>query len=457
MTPVIHWFRRDLRLNDNTALNAALATGAPVIPLFIFDPALLKGERFSAARLKFMLTGLEALDADLQRRGSGLVIRYGDPVAVLPKFFAETGASALYFNRDVTPYAYRRDTAILKALPAQSFDDVLIHPPREVLKDDGKPYTVYTPFRKRWESLPKRDVQPLDRPNFHSLEGIGSPPLASLCQLGVCGHVIDVPEAGEAVAYRRLERFTADAIYRYVDTRNRLTAFPFGDAVSTSALSPYLRFGMLSPRQAYHAAARLLDDVDAISASERQSIQTWISELAWRDFYSHILYHFPQVLERSFKPDYDRVDYRDAPDEFERWAAGMTGYPVIDAAMRQLNTLGWMHNRARMIVASFLTKDLLIYWRRGDLHFMQHLIDGDPAANNGGWQWSAGTGTDAQPYFRIFNPVSQSEQYDPQGDYIRAFVPELRDCADAVYPRAVDHAHAAERLSAAAGRSQRGA
>lgn len=427
MTPVIHWFRRDLRLNDNTALNAALATGAPVIPLFIFDPALLKGERFSAARLKFMLKGLEALDADLKRRGSGLVIRYGDPRVVLPKLMAETGASALYFNRDVTPYAYRRDTAILKALPAKSFDDVLIHPPRDVLKDDGKPYTVYTPFRKRWESLPKRAVQQLDRPNFHSLEGIGSPPIASLCQLGVCGAVIDVPDAGEAVALHRLERFTADAIYRYGDTRNRLTAYPFDDLVSTSALSPYLRFGMLSPRQAYHAAARLLEDADALSASERQSIQTWISELAWRDFYNHILYQFPHVLERSFKPEYDRVEYRDAPDDFERWAAGMTGYPVIDAAMRQMNTLGWMHNRARMIVASFLTKDLLIYWRRGDLHFMQHLIDGDLAANNGGWQWSAGTGTDAQPYFRIFNPISQSEQYDPEGEYIRAFVPELRD------------------------------
>ncbi|WP_343416000.1 deoxyribodipyrimidine photo-lyase [Candidatus Flexifilum breve] len=236
-----------------------------------------------------------------------------------------------------------------------------------------------------------------------------------------------MPDAGEAVALHRLERFTADAIYRYGDTRNRLTAYPFDDLVSTSALSPYLRFGMLSPRQAYHAAARLLEDADALSASERQSIQTWISELAWRDFYNHILYHFPHVLERSFKPEYDRVEYRDAPEEFERWAAGMTGYPVIDAAMRQMNTLGWMHNRARMIVASFLTKDLLIYWRRGDLHFMQHLIDGDLAANNGGWQWSAGTGTDAQPYFRIFNPISQSEQYDPEGEYIRAFVPELRD------------------------------
>jgi len=425
---IIHWFRRDLRLSDNTALHAALATGAPVIPVFIFDPAILKGERFGLPRLKFMLKGLEALDEDLRRRGSGLVVRYGDPVEVLPKLIAETGASAITFNRDVTPYAYKRDTAILNALPAKSFDDVLIHAPGEVevLKDDGNPYTVYTPFRKRWENLPKPDVLLTDRNNFHSLEGIGSPPISSVCALDF-GSTIDVPDAGESVAQRRLERFTGDAIYHYADTRNQLIVDPFGDPHGTSGLSPYVRFGMISARQMYHAAARLLQDADAISASERHSIQVWIGELAWRDFYNHILYHFPHVLNRSFKPQYDQVTYRDAPDEFERWQAGMTGYPVIDAAMRQMNQIGWMHNRARMIVASFLAKDLLIYWRRGDVHFMKHLIDGDPAANNGGWQWSAGTGTDAQPYFRIFNPVSQSQQYDPNGEYIRAFVPELRD------------------------------
>lgn len=464
MTVVIHWFRRDLRLGDNTALNAALAMGAPVIPVFIFDPALLQGERFGVPRLKFLIKGLAALDAELKRRGSGLVVRRGDPLAVLPALLTETNAHAITFNRDVTPYAYKRDTAILKALPAHSFDDVLMHAPRELLKDDGKPYTVYTPFRKRWESLPKADAMPLERPNFHTLDGIDAPPMPTLSDLGY-SETIDVPDAGEAAALSRLERFIADAIYHYADTRNRLTAYPFGDPRSdgTSALSPYLRLGMLSPRQAYHAAARLLEDDAALSANERRSIQAWISELAWRDFYNHILYHFPRVLYQSFKPEYDRLPYRDSDADFERWAAGMTGYPVVDAAMRQMHQIGWMHNRARMIVASFLTKDLFIHWRRGEMHFMQHLIDGDPAANNGGWQWAAGTGTDAQPYFRIFNPISQSQQYNPEGDYIRAFVPELRDVPAAYIhapwtspdppkdypPPMVDHAAARQRTLAA--------
>lgn len=463
MTPVIHWFRRDLRLSDNTALNAALATGAPVIPVFIFDPALLKGERFSAGRLQFLLNGLESLDADLQRYGSGLVIRSGDPRIVLSQLLAETDAAAITFNNDVTPYAQRRDAAILRSLPAQAFDDVLIHAPNAILKDDGKPYTVYTPFRKRWENLPKPVAAPLSRANFHPLDGMVRPSIAAMSTTELRRVTIQVPAAGEAVALRRLERFTADAIYHYADERNCLVADPFSDPGGTSGLSPYLRFGMVSARQAYHAAARRLTDTDAFSANERQSIQTWISELAWRDFYAHILYFFPHVLERSFKPEYDQLEYRAAPDEFERWAAGMTGYPVVDAAMRQLNALGWMHNRARMIVASFLTKDLLIHWRRGDLHFMRHLIDGDPAANNGGWQWSAGTGTDAQPFFRIFNPVTQSQQYDPNGAYIRAWVPELRDVpashihapwmlptAPTGYPSPmVDHAAARQRALAA--------
>ena len=429
MNPVIHWFRRDLRLSDNSALHAALATGAPVIPVFIFDPTLLKSERVGAPRVAWLLKGLHALDADLKRWGSGLVIRHGDPLDVLRTLIAETNASAIYFNRDVSPYAYQRDTAILKAFPAHSFDDVLIHAPREVHKDDGKPYTVYTPFRKRWETLPKPAVLPLDRMNVHPLDGVRNEPIPSLADLGF-GSTIDLPEAGETVALRRLEQFVSEAIYTYADTRNRLIADPFSDAVGTSALSPYLRMGMLSPRQAYHAAARLLVDEQAISANERQSISTWIGELAWRDFYAHILYHFPRVLHQSFKPEFDRLEYRQADDEFDRWLHGMTGYPVIDAAMRQMKQIGWMHNRARMIAASFLTKDLLIYWRRGDLAFMERLIDGDPAANNGGWQWSAGTGTDAQPYFRIFNPISQSARYDPEGAYIRAFVPELRDVPD---------------------------
>jgi deoxyribodipyrimidine photo-lyase len=283
---------------------------------------------------------------------------------------------------------------------------------------------------------------------------------------------IPVPEAGEAAALRTLTRFLDTAIFEYRERRNMLFAHPWTDEhQSTSALSPYLRLGMLSPRQVYHAAKSALtpaplpnaeygwergkpntarDDQRGVGAAkphpptpspkergsrgdyaEQQriadSIDTWISELCWREFYVHILYHFPHVLDRSFKSEFDAVEFRHAPDELARWQAGQTGYPIVDAAMRQMQTVGWMHNRARMIVASFLAKDLLIHWREGDVTFMQHLLDGDPAANNGGWQWTAGTGTDAQAYFRVFNPVSQSQQFDPDGTYIRALVPELRD------------------------------
>jgi deoxyribodipyrimidine photo-lyase len=428
--PVIHWFRRDLRLSDNSALAAALQTNAPVLPLFIFDPALLSGERFSCARLAFMLKGLYVLAEALEKFGGNLFIRHGDPQVVLPRLVDEVGAQAVYWNRDYSPYARRRDAALEQtlAVPVFSFDDLLLHAPDTVRKDDGQPYTVYTPFWRRWASLPKPAPisARLERGRFYSSGAADPGSLPTLADLG-CADAIAVPEAGERTAQRRLAAFVEQDIFQYADRRNDLVAEPFADPPpkGTSYLSPYIRFGMLSPRQLYAAAAEARSA--ASSQSSRASAETWIGELAWREFYIHILHHFPQVLNTSFRPEYEAVEWRSAPAELKRWQAGQTGFPIVDAAMRQLNTIGWMHNRARMIVASFLTKDLLIYWREGETYFMRRLIDGDLAANNGGWQWSAGTGTDAQPYFRIFNPISQSQKFDPNGAYIRHWVPELRD------------------------------
>ncbi len=432
---VIHWFRRDLRLGDNTALRAALQTTQPVIPLFVLDPVLLKGERFSPSRMAFLLQGLVALDNGLKNHGTRLLVRLGKPQIILHDMIRETGASALYANRDYTPYAVKRDHEIaeLLGIPVYLSDDLVLHAPgQELLTGSNKPYTVFTPFKKKWLDLPKPDADGGAIPGrqFHKLDGVDNNGIPSLKDLKITDTIVDLPPAGETHAKARLKDFTSSAIFQYADGRDRLIAHPFADPAprGTSYLSPYLRIGMLSPRQAYAAAHDALKNGD--DAEDRRSVEIWISELAWRDFYHHILAYFPHVYERSFQEDYERVEYRTDAEDLQRWKDGQTGYPVVDAAMRQMNTVGWMHNRARMIVASFLTKDLLIYWREGEKYFMQKLLDGDIAANNGGWQWSAGTGTDAQPYFRIFNPVSQSRQYDPNGDYIRHYVPELRDLSE---------------------------
>ncbi|MBZ0284296.1 MAG: DNA photolyase family protein [Anaerolineae bacterium] len=445
-SPIIHWFRRDLRLTDNTALHAANETGAPIIPVFIFDPAIIESPQISLPRLGFLLKGLEALDQSLRERGSRLMIRRGDPRTILPELVQQFGAVAVYCNRDVTPFAQRRDAEVEAALgvPLHSYDDVFLLPPGSVMKAEHAPYTVFTPFKSKWLTIPKPEMTqtPLQ---FWRGEGESStvPILADF------GKTLSMPlpDAGETEAERRLQTFLSKPIEDYVEERNRLDAAPDDDTLhGSSFLSPYLRLGMLSPRQAYWGAWEKYKELTANPfpswrgepktdtfvflpdpRSAQESVKAWVSELIWRDFYGHILFHFPHVLKGSFRPAYDRVAWRNAPDDLAAWKAGMTGYPVVDAAMHQLAAMGWMPNRARMIVASFLTKDLLIHWREGERHFMNLLIDGDPAANNGGWQWSAGTGTDAQPYFRVFNPVSQGEKFDPDGAYVRRWIPELRD------------------------------
>ncbi len=442
-TLVIHWFRRDLRLNDNLALHAAAQSGAQVLPVFIFDTAIIESKRVALPRLAFLLKALKSLDEALRKSGSRLWLGYGDPRAILPALIQTSGATALYANHDYTPFARRRDAEVEKLLniPVHFYDDTLLLPPGSVVKDDGDPYTVFTPFKRKWLTLPKLAMVraptegvfiPAHQMAAYQVEGRGDVRLKSALDLvpslADLGHpsTIAVPEAGEQEASKRLDDFLAKRIYDYSDGRNHLAAYSADDTyMGSSFLSPYLRFGMLSPRQAYWGAR------EAYSAtpkdSNRESVETWVSELVWREFYMHILFHFPHVAKGSFRQQYDKLEWRYAVDDLAVWKAGMTGFPVVDAAMRQLQVMGWMPNRARMIVASFLTKDLLIDWREGEQHFMDGLIDGDPAANNGGWQWSAGTGTDAQPYFRIFNPTSQSKKFDPDGRYIRRWIPELRD------------------------------
>lgn len=418
--PTIHWFRRDLRLADNTALHAA-AQSANLIPLFILDDALLSASRSSPARVAFMLDCLHALDASLRARGSGLVLRRGEPLVVLRQVIAETGANRLTYNRDYSPYARQRDQRVQTGLsiPIDTYADLVLHEFDEVLTDSGAPYQVFTPYKRRWLALPKPQPVP-DRPLPPlppQLERGEIPPAVAL---GAALPPQPITSAGEDAARTLLADFVAKRLATYATGRDML------GADGTSRLSAHLRWGTISIRQC-NAAAQKLDGASAA---------VWLAELAWRDFYHMILAHYPHVLRRSFRAKYDRIAWENNADYFAAWCEGRTGYPIIDAAMHQLAATGWMHNRARMLVASFLCKDLLVDWRWGEHFFMQKLLDGDSAANNGGWQWAAGTGTDAAPYFRIFNPTTQGQKFDPNGDYIRRWLPGSYHVAPIVDHRA---------------------
>jgi deoxyribodipyrimidine photo-lyase len=433
---IIHWFRRDLRLSDNTALAAAAAaSGGAVVPLFVLDEAILGGRWASPARTAFLLENLRALDAALRDAGSRLVVRRGEPLRELLAAARSSGAGGVYWNRDYTPYAVERDKRVKAALrgeglEAKSFKDAVVFEMLEVATAEGRPYTVYAPYARRWRQLhAARGQQIHEAPRLAAPERWpASAPVPEGPELKMAQ---PLPPAGEGEAQRRLARFAdlrrANAIATYEERRE----LPGMDG--TSRLSPYLRLGAISPRQCLERVAdcrariagRTWRPGKTPTTYLKRSIDTWEGELIWRDFYVQALYHFPHLLRGAFRPELNSLAWENDEALFGAWVEGRTGFPLVDAAMRQLRDEAWMHNRARMVVASFLVKDLLIDWRWGERHFMRNLVDGDPAANNAGWQWAAGTGVDAQPYFRIFNPVSQGERYDPEGAYVRRYLPEL--------------------------------
>jgi deoxyribodipyrimidine photo-lyase len=408
----IWWIRRDIRLHDNQALEAACQGAEQLIPLFVIEPALMDSS--APKRRAFLLNALSDLDQHLRALGSRLIVQQGPAQAALRSIVDQCNGAPIFAHEDFSPFARQRDEAVSKVMALNLFPGVLLQHPQTILKDDGDPYIVYTPFKQKFYEAPlptPADCLPAPDTLPPLPEGLETLPLP------VWEPVQDFPATAEE-ALHRLETFAEGGIRQYRSQRDRL------DIDGTSRLSAYLRFGLISAREAFAHAhiARLQAKTDA----ERKEIQTWLDELVWREFYTAILFHYPQVMEKPFRESYTDIPWRTAPEDLAAWQNGQTGYPVVDACMRQLLATGWMHNRGRMIVASFLTKDLLINWQAGEAWFMSQLVDGDPAANNGGWQWTAGTGTDAAPYFRIFNPIIQGFKHDPEAEFIARWVPELR-------------------------------
>ena len=416
MSRTMVWFRRDLRLADNPALTAAIHSGE-VVPVFVLDPVLLQSDRVGPKRLAWLQANLRALARSLHARGARLIVRRGDPAEALARLARETQADYVFFNLDLTPYARRRDRRVAlelekNGLTVEAFDDITVHHPEDVVTHTGRPYQVFTAFKRAWLLRPRPRL-PDEVVSTFATEAL---PLASE-SIDFAAETIQLPAAGEDAALEQLNRFVETAIFEYADGRNRL------DRNGTACLSPYLRFGALSSRQAYWGAIAAIDLAEDKAA--RNAAESWLNELIWREFYLALLYHFPHTIERPLREQYADFTWLEDDNAFAAWRAGRTGYPVVDAAMRCLNATGWLHNRARMIVASFLTKDLLIDWRKGERYFMQQLIDGDSASNVGGWQWAAGVGADAQPFFRVFNPTLQGLRFDPHGKFVRQWLPEL--------------------------------
>ncbi len=409
----IWWIRRDIRLNDNQTLHAALEGAEYLVPLFIIEPELMA--EAALKRRAFLLSSLAELDQQLRKRGSQLIIRQGPARKAFQSLSEDLEDMAIYSHEDFSPFARHRDEEIKVNFNLKFSQGVVLRHPTSVLKNDGDPYVVFTPYKNTWYEKPlptPADILPAPGRLPPLPEGLKTDSLPEA----------DAP-AGfpgtEEEARNRLSSFIENEIEKYQSRRDRM------DLEGTSQLSPYLRFGLISPREAFAKAQ--VARIQAKGDQKRSEISTWMDELVWREFYTAILYHFPRVMDGPFREDYKDIRWRNAPDDLQAWQAGQTGFPIVDACMRQLLHTGWMHNRGRMIVASFLTKDLLINWQEGESWFMVNLVDGDPAANNGGWQWSAGTGTDAAPYFRIFNPVLQGQKHDPDGEYIARWVPELSE------------------------------
>ena len=405
------WFRRDLRLDDNAALHYALKKNKNVLALFIFDTAILKDlDDKKDPRVDFIHQSITHLKHQLEELGSSLLVFHGDPVDI----FKTLEPKSVYANHDYEPYAMKRDADVRKKLSErgisfETFKDQVIFEKDEILKQDGKPYTVFTPYSRTWkEKLNSFYMKRYPtKKYFGNLLQSKTLPLPSLSDLGFQPTEVRFPA-----------RVVKSAIIEnYHQQRN------FPAIKGTTRLSVHLRFGTISIRKLVQIA--------------HKTNEAWLNELIWREFYQMILYHFPNVVTNSFKAPYDRIEWKNNPKEFMAWCEGKTGYPIVDAGMRELNSTGFMHNRVRMIVASFLTKHLMIDWRWGESYFAKKLLDFDLASNNGGWQWAAGSGCDAAPYFRIFNPELQAKKFDPNNEYIKKWVPEFKSTE---YPtRIVDH------------------
>jgi deoxyribodipyrimidine photo-lyase len=418
----IFWFRRDLRLHDNAGLYHALKSGNPVLPVFIFDPEILgKLEDKTDARVTFIHQTIVALSGQLQQHGSAIAVKYAKPAQAWTELLNEHDIAAVYTNHDYEPYAAERDDAIKQLLAGRNialhtFKDQVIFEKNEVTKDDGKPYTVFTPYKRKWYDKLKPfylKAYPTEK-YLDNLYPTPASPVPTLGAMGFEKSPLPFPD----------EQYKA-IIADYAEKRD------YPAINGTSRIGLHLRFGTVSIRQ---LAA------DAYAADEK----TWLNELIWRDFYAMILYHYPHTPQHAFKPEYDRIAWRNNEAEFEAWCEGKTGYPLVDAGMRELNTTGYMHNRVRMVVASFLTKHLLIDWRWGEHYFAAKLLDYELASNVGGWQWAAGSGNDAAPYFRVFNPELQLKRFDPKLLYVKKWVPEYADFS--TYPKPiVDHVFARDR------------
>ncbi len=426
------WLRRDLRLNDNAALYRALRSGFPVLPLFIFDRDILsKLDEPADARVSFIHRTLSRLKQQLEAQGNTLLIRYGEPELVWRELLDHYPVAAVFTNRDYEPYAIRRDQLIRQVAEAKgvewcSFKDQVIFEEDEILKKDGTPYTVFTPYSRKWKAKLESKISKEGEKSvsyflqsyptgqyFDNFLQTPSTRMPSLKEMGFVESNLEIPSA----------TVSRGLIRHYDKTRN------IPGIQGTSRLGIHFRFGTISIREKARRAIALN--------------QTYLNELIWRDFYAQILANFPHVAEGAFRPEYEYIEWRNREDEFERWCSGATGFPIVDAGMRELNTTGYMHNRVRMITASFLTKHLLIDWRWGEAYFAKKLLDFDLASNNGGWQWAAGSGTDAAPYFRIFNPYTQQKKFDPEWQYIKKWVPEYDT---ARYPEpVVDHKAARQR------------
>lgn len=427
---ILFWHRRDLRISDNIGLLRARQQSQKVIGVFCLDPNILERDDVAPVRVTYMIGCLQDLQKRYTEVGSQLLILRADPRLGIPTLAATLNAKAVFWNWDVEPYSQERDRAVIDALKEKGIQfldknwDQLLHAPEDIFTGSNQPYTVYTPFWRNWSSKPKtepvkslHDVEGLTEAEQETARRVGAIELPTAKDLGFNWENELVIAPGEAAAQARLTEFSDHAITEYKEQRN------FPGVNGTSQLSAALKFGVIGIRTVWAATIAALEN--SRSDEVETSIRAWQQELAWREFYQHAMYNFPELATGAYRDKLKNFPYENNEAQFQAWCEGKTGYPIVDAAMRQMNTIGWMHNRCRMIVANFLTKDLLINPQLGEKYFHQRLIDGDLSANNGGWQWSASSGMDPKPV-RIFNPATQAQKFDPEGEYIREWLPELR-------------------------------